>query len=216
MAKELTDRQLEILQFIQQFISETGYPPTLREIGKQFGMASTFGVQRHIEALEKKGYLSRDSNTSRGLNIRKDSDFDLSLVTGQPELFKIAKVPVIGRVAAGMPITAIENLEGSLAIDSSFLKSKEDHFALKVKGDSMIDDGIHDGDFVIVSPSTEAHHDQIIVARMHDEVTVKRFHKKNGQIQLIPANAKYQPIEVKNLNEFSIVGKVVGVMRWIS
>jgi repressor LexA len=216
MAKELTDRQLEILQFIQQFISETGYPPTLREIGKQFGMASTYGVQRHIEALEKKGYLTRDSNTSRGLNIKREGDTELSYIPGRNDGLNIAKIPVVGRVAAGMPITAIENQEGSLAIDMSFLKSNEDHFALKVKGDSMIDDGIHDGDFVIVAPTQEVSHDQIIVARMHDEVTVKRFHSKNGHVQLIPANAKYQPIEVKDLNEFSVVGKVVGVMRWIS
>lgn len=216
MAKELTDRQLEILQYIQQFISETGYPPTLRDIGKNFGMASTYGVQRHIEALEKKGYLTRDSNTSRGLNIVREGETELSYVPGRNDGLNIAKIPVVGRVAAGMPITAIENQEGSLAIDMSFLKSNEDHFALKVKGDSMIDDGIHDGDFVIVAPTQEVSQDQIIVARMLDEVTVKRFHSKNGQVKLIPANAKYEPIEVKNLNEFSVVGKVVGVMRWIS
>ena len=215
MSKEITSRQQEILQFLQQFISESGYPPTLREIGKQFGMSSTFGVQRHIEALQKKGYLSRDSNTSRGLNILRDSDNN-ELPSIQREDSDYAKVPVIGRVAAGMPITAIENREGSLLIDGSFLRSKEDHFALKVKGDSMIDDGIFDGDFVIVSPSREAHQDEIIVARLHDEVTVKRFHQKNGKVQLIPANVKYKPIDVKDLNEFTVIGKVVGVMRWLA
>jgi repressor LexA len=167
MAKELTDRQSEILQFIQQFISETGYPPTLRDICRQFGMASTYGVQRHMEALEKKGYISRDSNTSRGMTVIRDSDNEA--VVGRIDNVMITKVPVVGRVAAGMPIMAIENQEGSLAIDQSFLKSNEDHFALKVKGDSMIDDGIHDGDFVIVAPTQEVNHDQIIVARMHGE-----------------------------------------------
>lgn len=208
MNEQLTDRQKEILEFIRQFIEESGYPPTLRDIARKFGMSSTYGVQRHIDALTKKGYLSKESNTSRGLCLVRDDSKG-----NEADLF--SQIPVVGRVAAGLPITAMENIEGSLLVDNNFLRHRDNHFALKVKGDSMVDDGIFDGDFVIVSPSAEAHNGEIVVARLLDEVTVKRFSNKNGQIQLLPANKQFQPIIINNLENFTIIGKVVGVMRWL-
>ncbi len=208
MSKNLTDRQEQILSFIEEYIRENSYPPTLREIGNRFGIVSTFGVQRHLDALNKKGFLNKGANTSRTLSLVRQEK--------TAEVLPFRQVPVVGRVAAGVPITAIENLDGNLLIDNAFLKNKDEHFALKVKGDSMIDDGIFDGDFVIVCPATEAEHDEIIVAMLQDEATVKRFYNRAGVIQLLPANKSFKPIIINNFEEFSIIGKVVGVMRWMA
>lgn len=212
--KQLTDRQEKILSFIQQFQRESGYPPTLREIGKHFGISSTFGVKRHLDALVKKGYLNILGNASRGISINKDELFN-------PEPINISekesnKIPIIGRVAAGSPILAEENIEGSVLIDQTFLKKSDNCFALKVKGDSMIDAGIFDGDLVIVSPQMAANNGDIIVARISDEVTVKIYEFKNQVVKLIPQNKDYNPIVVENKEEFSIVGKVTGVLRWLN
>ena len=215
MKKQLTDRQEEILNFIQQFQQEYGYPPTLREIGKQFSISSTFGVKRHLDALSKKGYLNILSNTSRGISITRE-DFETTEVISYNELNNLNKIPIIGRVAAGSPIMAEENLEGSIVIDPGFLKKDADSFALKVKGDSMIEAGIFEGDLVIISPRANAVNGDIIVARVDDEVTVKTYENKNKQIRLIPQNKMYEPIVISNKNEFSIVGKVSGVLRWLN
>jgi repressor LexA len=215
MKNQLTDRQQEILTFISQFREENGYPPTLREIGKRFGISSTFGVKRHLDALVKKGYLNIESNASRGIshihNVNSGTNMDFGKID---ELFR--KVPVVGRVAAGFPILAIENIEGSVVIDSSFMKKSDDCFALKVKGDSMINAGIYEGDLVIVSPGKESVNGDTIVAQLNDEVTVKTLEKKNNKIRLIPENPNYSPIEVDDKKEFSIVGKVIGVIRWLN
>jgi repressor LexA len=215
MKTQLTDRQEEILNFIQQYQQVNGYPPTLREIGKQFGIVSTFGVKRHLEALTKKGYLNILSNASRGISINRD-DFETTNVIDINGINNINKIPIIGRVAAGSPITAEENIEGSIVIDESFMKKDNDSFALRVKGDSMIDAGIFEGDLVIVSPKANSVNGDIIVARVDDEVTIKIYENKNQQIKLIPQNKNYKPIIVDKKNEFSIVGKVTGVVRWLN
>lgn len=215
MKTQLTDRQEEILQFIQQYQQINGYPPTLREIGKQFGIVSTFGVKRHLEALTKKGYLNILSNASRGISINRD-DFEPASVFDINENSNINKIPIIGRVAAGSPIMAEENIEGSIVIDESFMKKDNDSFALRVKGDSMIEAGIFEGDLVIVSPRASSISGDIIVARVDDEVTVKIYENKNKSVRLIPQNKKYEPILVTEKNEFSIVGKVTGVVRWLN
>ena len=214
MKKQLTDRQEEILSFIQQYQQECGFPPTLREIGKRFDISSTFGVKKHLEALAKKGYLNIQSNASRGISINRDENLhSLSLNISETENNKI---PIVGRVAAGSPILAEENIEGSILIDPAFLKKAEDSFALKVKGESMIDAGIYEGDLVIVSPNQNVNNGDIIVARINDEVTVKTYEYKNQIIKLIPHNKDYTPIVVENKEEFSIVGKVTGVLRWLN
>lgn len=214
MKKELTERQEEILRFIEEFRDSTGYPPTLREIGKKFDISSTFGVKRHLDALVKKGHLTQESNTSRGLSLVKDkpegNGTALKFVNSEETVYHI---PIIGRVAAGSPITAIENVEGSIIIDPSFMKKSANCFALKVKGDSMINAGIFEGDLVIVNPQAEALNFSIIVAIIHGEATVKRFEKKNNIVRLIPENSNYSPIEITENDEFSIAGKVVGVVR---
>jgi repressor LexA len=215
MKNKLTDRQQEILSFISQFREANGYPPTLREIGKKFDISSTFGVKRHLDALVKKGYLNIESNASRGIShIHNISSVQSINFNPVDELFR--KIPVVGRVAAGSPILAIENIEGSVVIDHSFMKKSDDCFALKVKGDSMINAGIFEGDLVIVSPNKESVNGDTVVARLDDEVTVKTLEKKNNKIRLIPENENYKPIEVDDEKEFSIVGKVVGVIRWFN
>ncbi|MDP2303128.1 MAG: transcriptional repressor LexA [Ignavibacteria bacterium] len=212
MKKELTDRQKEILEFINQFRGENGYPPTLREIGRNFGMASTFGVKRHLDALEKKGYLTVESNSSRAISVIEDNDPLTSNVFSIEDFY--ARIPIVGRVAAGTPISAIENIEGNLVVDSNLLKKGDDCFALRVKGESMINAGIFDGDLVIVSSQTEANNNDIIVAMIDNEATVKRFSNKRGKIQLLPENDSFSPIDVNYLENFTIIGKVVGIMRW--
>ena len=215
MKKQLTERQEEILTFIQQFQQENGYPPTLREIGKRFGISSTFGVKRHLEALTKKGYLNILSNASRGISINRD-EVETSAQINLRDINNNFKIPIIGRVAAGSPITAEENVEGSIVIDPMFFNKDLDSFALKVKGESMIEAGIFEGDLVIISPKAAVLNGDIVVARVDDEVTVKIYENKNNNIRLLPQNKLYQPIVIENKDEFSIVGKVTGVVRWIN
>ena len=215
MKNKLTDRQKEILNFIRQFTNETGYPPTLREIGKHFQISSTFGVKRHLEALVKKGFINIESNASRGISFIKKNDDDLINKVANVENIFI-KIPILGRVAAGLPINAVENLEGSLVVDPSFLKKVEEAFALRVKGDSMINAGINDKDLVIVSPKEQAKNGDIVVAMLNDEATIKKFEYVNNKIRLIPENNSYQPIDVKSSDDFRLIGKVKGVVRWLN
>lgn len=212
--KELTERQEEILSYIKSFQQECGYPPTLRQIGKRFSISSTFGVKRHLDALVKKGYLNIESNASRGISIiRDENEFPLPTLVRADEIQE-NKIPIIGRVAAGSPIFAEENIEGNIQIDPAFISRTENCFALRVNGDSMINAGIFEGDLVIVLSQSTARTDEIVVARINDEVTVKRYYSKNNVIKLIPENEKYNPINITEESEFTIVGKVAGVVRW--
>jgi len=215
MKNKLTDRQEDILTFIKQFTLDCGFPPTLREIGKNFQISSTFGVKRHLEALVKKGFINIESNASRGISLVKKNTDDTFEETWKDESVFL-KIPVIGRVAAGIPISAIENHEGSLVLDPSFLRKAENAFALRVKGDSMINAGINDKDLVIVSPDEQAKNGDIVVAMLNDEATVKKFEMINNKIRLIAENDNYKPIEVNNRDNFNLVGKVKGVVRWIN
>jgi len=212
MKQELTERQQEILDFILQFRDECGYPPTLREIGKRFGISSTFGVKRHLDALVKKGYLNIESNASRGISVIHDEP--VKIVEERNDLYR--RIPIVGRVAAGSPILAMENIEGSIVIDPAFMKKTESCFALIVKGDSMTNAGIFEGDLVIVLPANTASNGDIVVAMLDDEVTVKTFENRNDRMRLLPQNDNYQPIEINESKEFKIVGKVTGIVRWLN
>ena len=207
MKKDLTLRQKEILEFITQFVEQNGYPPTYREIGSKFDIASTNGVKRHLDALQKKGYLNIESNSSRAISITGDSlsgaDRDNSV-----------EIPIIGRVAAGYPILAQENIEGTLNLDVNMIGKKDNCFALKVKGDSMINAGIFEGDLVIITQQKDARNGDIVVALLDDEATLKRFYRDKTGVKLIPENESYKVIEINNLSDFSIIGKVAGVIRW--
>lgn len=208
MKNQPTDRQQAILDFIQQFAEANGYPPTYREIGKHFNISSTFGVKRHIDALVKKGFISNESKTSRTISI-----IDEGLNKSGQLLDNMLGLPIVGRVAAGYPVLAEENIEGNMMIDASLVNKKVGCFGLKVSGDSMVNAGILEGDLVIVSPQKNAVNGDIVVALLHDEATMKRFEIKENKIYLVPENEKYRPIEVDNVEEFSIIGKVISVFR---
>ncbi len=206
MKKELTARQQEILDFLKRFTEENGYPPTYREIGKHFEIASTFGVKRHLDALIKKGYITTGENSSRAITI-----LDTTPSTANDDLVEL---PIVGRIAAGPLNLAEENVEGTIPLGISMLGNKKNCFGLKVRGDSMQNAGIQEGDVVIVQPQSEARNGEIVVALVGNEATLKRFSQNKGKIILIPENENYQPIVVKDYEDFSIVGKVIGVFRW--
>jgi repressor LexA len=211
---ELTDRQKEILDFIVSTSEERGYPPTIREIGEQMDIRSTNGVNDHLKALERKGYLTRAEQQSRSLVPTKRARLVLGMGVKKDSTF--IDVPLLGKVAAGAPLLATENIEDSVRIDSFLLGgSGKEVFALRVKGESMIDDGIHDGDFLFVRKAPSAHPGDIVVALIEDEATVKRFYPEQDRIRFQPANKDMGPIYVTKaqFKQTMILGKVVGVYR---
>jgi repressor LexA len=220
----LTDRQKEVLEFIQESITGRGYPPTLREIGERMGIRSTNGVNDHLKALEKKGFLAREDLKSRALRPLKLPNLGgRGGVTPVPLADDTVDVPVLGRVAAGQPLLAVENVEDTVKVDRFFLGAANastvgrEVFALRVKGESMIEDGIHDGDFIFVRKSLSAERGDIVVALIDDEATVKRYYPEGDVIRFQPANATMQPIMVKrrDFKSVNLIGVVVGVYRRI-
>ncbi len=208
MKRKLTDKQKEILNFIVEFVEENGYPPTYREIGNHFGIASTFGVKRHIDALVKKGFLNVESNSSRAMSI-----INRAVDEQSRENENYLEIPLVGRVAAGYPVLSEENIEGSIRIDKNFLRYSNDLFALRVRGESMINAGILEGDVVIVARNRNVGNGDIVVAMLDGEATLKRFLKKKNGIFLIPENENFSPIRVNKSSDFSIIGKIVGLFR---
>jgi repressor LexA len=207
----LTDRQREILDFITQSIRERGYPPTLREIGLHFGIRSTNGVNDHLRALEKKGYLQREDLKSRAL--RPVGVRGPTRASGQDD--DLVEIPLVGRVAAGVPLLAVENVEDTVRVDRFFIGQTREVFALRVKGDSMIEDGIFDGDYIFVRKQLQASRGDIVVAMINDEATVKRYYPEGDSIRFQPANAAMQPIIVRKRDwkSVNLIGLVVGVYR---
>ena len=203
----LTARQRAVLSFISRSIEKRGYPPTLREIGEHMGIRSTNGVNDHLKALEKKGYLEREDLKSRAL---RPISFEAAGPTGH-----MIDVPILGRVAAGEPILAIEQAEDTVKVDRFFLGANKEVFALKVKGDSMIEAGIFDGDFIFVKKQLTAHRGDIVVAMIGDEATVKYFYPEGDQIVFKPANSRLSPIVVRKREwkSVNLIGLVVGVYR---
>ncbi len=193
------ERTLEILQFIERFIRQRGFPPTIREIGKEFGIASTNGVRYHLNRLEKEGKLRRSEKISRGIETSRHP----ARQTG---------IPILGRVAAGQPTLAEESFEGHLETDELFGTSGE-LFALRVRGDSMIEAGVLENDFVVVRHQNTASPGEMIVALLEDEATVKYYKPGPGGIELLPANARYRPIPVREGVSFRILGVVRGLVR---
>lgn len=206
----LTKRQGQIFNFITSSIDGFGYPPSIPEIQDRFSFRSPNAAQDHLKALERKGYISRRPHKSRGIGIlvhvaSKDNSND-----------DARTIPIVGEVAAGTPILAEENIEGSLTIDKTLVKTTAGVFALRVKGDSMIKAGILDRDYVIVYQQPTAENGEIVAVLIEDEATVKRFYKKNNIVRLQPENDLMEPIIVDlKSNSVRIVGKVVGVVRKI-
>jgi repressor LexA len=205
MGEELTRRQREVLNFIISFARKHGFQPSMREIGEKFGIRSTHGVHRHLQALQKKGYLKRPVGQGRALELRHFAPPRGSL-----------EIPVLAKVAAGEPLLAVENIEETLVVDQSLVKGK-DSFFLRVQGESMIGAHILDADYVLVKPQPSAENGDIVVALMEDEATVKRFYKKGKTVQLKPENPAFKAIEVDEKDgRFQIIGKVVGVFRQLA
>ena len=204
MEKELTRRQEEILEFLKDFVMERGFPPTLREIASHLGIRGPKGPHKALRILERKGYLRRVSGGSRALEI---------VGVSPAEERQVLSVPIVGRVRAGEPVLAVENVEGYVRLDRSLLSS-ENVFLLRVQGDSMVEAHIQDGDFALVKPQANAENGEIVVALIEDEATIKRIFKKRDLIRLEPANPAMEPIVVrKGEKRVKIVGKVVGIFR---
>jgi repressor LexA len=197
--EQLTVRQQQVLEIITQYIGEYGYPPSLRDIGKQLSVTGTLGVMKHLEALEKKGYLRRQEGSSRGISLANQA--------------QAVSLPIVGVVRAGALHPAIEDIEGHFAIDRSQSRTGGTFF-LRVKGDSMIHAHIKEGDLALVRPQPTAANRDIVVAMVGGEATLKRFYREGEQIRLQPENPNYSPIIIREGDgEVSIVGKVVGIYR---
>jgi repressor LexA len=195
-----------ILAYIVRFQAEHGAPPTVREIGDHVRIRSTNGVCYHLDLLEREGLILRRKGHARGIQLSSE------IVGAEPETALSTGLPIVGRIAAGGPVTAEENVEGFL--DAQRLTGSAASFALRVTGDSMRDAGILDGDLVMVAPQPEPGNGEIVVAMIGDEATVKRFVKRGGRVVLQPENPAYEPIVVtRNSPELRILGKVVGVYR---
>ena len=204
----LTQRQKQIYDFICERIKEDKIPPTVREIGLAFDISSTNGVRSILSALIKKGYIKRNPKLSRGLEVQAQD-----LQAEPADTSRAIEIPIIGSVAAGTPIMAIQNLSGTVTVDRDFFSTRQDVFALRVQGDSMIEAGIFDGDLVFAKHQNTAERGEMVVAQVNDEATVKYYHPESKEIKLLPANEKYTPISVLPEQSFSIAGKVIGVMR---
>ncbi|NLY43858.1 MAG: transcriptional repressor LexA [Clostridiaceae bacterium] len=212
MHKDLTEKQQAILDFINKQIKEKGYPPSVREICSAVGLKSTSTVHGHLARLEKKGLIHKDASKPRALKVIESRLARSSPITSPLGRFyseEIIDVPIVGKVTAGQPILAVENIEGTFPLPVKFAGNSE-LFALRIKGDSMIDAGILDGDLVIVQKQSVAQNGEIVVALIGDEATVKRFYKEKGYFRLQPENKYMDPIIVK---EVSILGKVIGIFR---
>ncbi len=195
---KLTERQQRVLDYVRSAIEDTGFPPTRAEIAKELGFRSPNAAEEHLKALARKGAIEMIPGASRGIRIIEEESLGL---------------PIVGRVAAGEPILAQEHIEDYCTIAPEFFHPKAD-FLLEVQGDSMINIGIHDGDYIAVHKTNTARNGNIIVARVDDEVTVKRYEKQKNSVLLHPENDDYQPIEVNPKNqEFNIEGLFVGVIR---
>jgi len=224
--EKLTQTQEKALNFLREFLGEKGFPPTLREIASHFGLKGPKGPQKTLHILERKGYIRKTPGGSRAIEILKPQIGRLrtAMVQGRRSGLLYEKnvgsasvptvsLPIVGRVTAGDPILAIENIEGYVNFDRN-LVSSEDVFLLRVKGDSMIDAHIQDGDFALVKPQKDAENGEIIVALIDDEATIKRIFKKRDLIRLEPANPNMEPIVVKKGEKrITIIGKVIGIFR---
>ncbi|MCM0083316.1 transcriptional repressor LexA [Geomonas sp. Red32] len=197
--EELTARQQQVLDIVTGHINQYGYPPSLREIGKELGVSGTLGVMKHLEALEKKGYLRRQEGSTRGITLANQA--------------QAVSLPIVGVVRAGALHPAIEEIEGHFAIDRSQMQTGGTFF-LRVKGDSMINACIQEGDLALVRPQPTAGNRDIVVAMVAGEATLKRFYREPHRIRLQPENPNYDPIIInEGEGEVSIVGKVVGIYR---
>jgi repressor LexA len=213
----LTQRQQMVLDFIRQSIHDRGYPPTLREIGARMGIRSTNGVNDHLRALERKGYLTREDMKSRALRPTHLASQTLGDMPPEPAAndVDLVEIPVVGRVAAGLPLLAEEHLIDTVRIDRTMVRGGREVFGLKVHGDSMIDAGILSGDYIFVQKQLTANRGEIVVALIGDEATVKYYFPEKDHVRFQPANKGMAPIYVRaaDFKPTMLLGVVVGVFR---
>ena len=202
MAKGLTKRQELILQYILDYVQKEGYPPSIREIGRDFEIGSLRGVTVHLDALERKGYISR-SNTPRSIKVIHPAF--------QPSN-RVKMLPLLGSIAAGAPIQAQEHVEDLIPVPSEMVRNVEGAFLLRVKGDSMIGEGILPRDLVVVRPQASATQNELVAVLLGEEATVKRINFARDGVRLMPSNPSYEPIEVRQ-EDARIIGKIVGLVR---
>ena len=203
MAKGLTARQEAVLQYVVRYIQEIGYPPSIREIGENFGIGSLRGVTVHLDALQRKGYIER-ANTPRSIRITHPA-----YQPGQ----KVTMLPLVGQIAAGAPILADENVEDLVPVPSEMVRNIAGAYILRVRGDSMSAEGINPRDLVVVKPQETASHGDLVAVLLGDEATIKRIHYDKDRIRLMPSNPAYDPIELSEGDEPRVLGKVVGLLR---
>jgi repressor LexA len=210
----LTQRQEQTLDYIRKSIEERGYPPTLREIGEHMGIRSTNGVNDHLRALERKGYLRREDMKSRALKLVENMPSSNPVKVADDDLIE---VQVLGRVAAGLPLLAEENVVDTVRVDRMLVRGGREVFGLRVTGDSMIEAGILSGDYIFVKKQSTADRGEIVVALIGDEATVKYFYPERDYVRFQPANAQMAPILVRatDFKSTMLLGKVVGVYRRI-
>lgn len=201
MGKSRSPKQIEIYEFLKKYTEEKGYPPSVREICKAVSLSSTSTVHGHLKRLEKQGLIKRDSTKPRALEIL---EFNNRLKK------EMIEIPLVGKVTAGLPVLAIENIEDTFSLPADFVKHDKDLFMLKVVGESMIEAGICSGDFAIIEQDTTANNGDIVVALIDDSATIKRFYKEDNHIRLQPENSSMDPIIV---DRCSILGKLIGIYR---
>jgi len=201
MAKGLTTKQQEILQYILDYVERIGYPPSIREIGSYFDIGSLRGVTVHLDALERKNYITR-SNLPRSIKV-VHPDYQQGT--------RVAMLPLVGTIAAGQPIHAEENIEDMIPVPVAMVRNPEGSFVLRVKGDSMIGDGIMPQDLVVVRPQSDARQNELVAVLVGDQATVKRINYSKDGILLMPSNPSHKPIPVKE--DARVIGKIVGLIR---
>jgi repressor LexA len=202
MPSALTEKQKKVLEFIEDYIREEGRPPSIPEIGRKFGIKSPNGVAKHLAALEAKGYIDR-GHGARAIRLPEGANLDRNVVY----------LPLVGRIAAGSPVLAEENVEDQIPLPRAMTFDGRESFLLEVAGDSMIDDGIMSGDMVVVSPGTAIANGDIVAVRIEDGATVKRYYREADRVRLQPANDAYEPIILTKDQEAAVIGKVVGLLR---
>ena len=203
MSKPVSNRQKQILNYIQQHVTAHGYPPTVREIGTAVSLSSSSTVHAHLKTLQEQGLIQRDAVLTRAIKLTQEGEGE-----GRPLSKQVVQVPIVGTVAAGKPRLAVEDVEDVFPLPTDFISG--DGFMLEVRGDSMIEDGIHDGDYVVVRRQPSADNGETVVAMIENEATVKRFYKEKQRIRLQPANKRMKPMYFDDIH---IAGKVVGVVR---
>lgn len=204
MTRGLTEKQEHILQFISEFTDDHGYPPSIRDIGDGFGISSLRGVTVHLDALERKGFIKR-SNTARSITIVDKSHM-------RPTSRDVSFLPLLGTIAAGMPILATENVEQMVPVPQEIVNNIQGAFCLRVQGDSMINEHIMPRDLVVIKPQAHADNGDLVAVLIGEEATIKRIHFTDDKVRLIPANPAYDPIEI-NSEDSRIIGKVIGLLR---